>query len=85
VTLAHLFYGATPLARLSLRWNPDDYAAPDNFAKLRAVVAKVPSGVSLAAHPGLLAHLAERPRALCPPLYSDGRPVMLHLQHHFPH
>ena len=48
-------------------------------AALRAALQTVPAGASVAAPPGLLAHLAERPRILSPPEYDDGRPVDVRL------
>lgn len=73
--VAHIFHGGSPLAlrssRFAWRLFRDEPSAP----ALRREIRAVPASASVAARPGVLAHLAERPRAMSPPEYDDGRPV----------
>lgn len=77
--LAHERHGASPLAWHSARFRRADFVPGAGFAETRAAVRSVPAGASVAARPGPLAHLAERPRAISPPEYDDGRPVDVRL------
>ena len=73
--VAHVLHGGSPLAPFSVRFDSAHFRRGGNDAALRQAAAAAPPGASVAARPGLLAHLAERPRALSPPEYDDGRPV----------
>jgi uncharacterized membrane protein len=71
----HVFYGGSPLAVHSFKWRTLNLSQPQNAAEMQAALESVPSYASVSAHPGLLAHLAQRPRALWLPDYGDGHPV----------
>lgn len=77
--LAHGLHGASPLSLRSPRWLAQRILATPNRPALAAAVQAVPPGVSVAAPPGLLSHLAERPRIQSPPEYDDGQPVAVRL------
>lgn len=79
VLTAHLRHGGSPLARYSERYVPAHFRDGPEAAALRAQIAGVPPGVSVAARPGPLAHLAERPRAMSPPEYDDGQPTAVEI------
>lgn len=72
---AHLFHGGSPLAVRSARFSWDHFRDPPDAAALRAAIAWVSPGASVAARPGPLAHLCQRPRVISPPEYDDGQPV----------
>lgn len=74
-TGAHVLYGGSPLAMGSVKWRSLSLSKPQNAADIRAALDRVPPHSSVSAHPGLLAHIAQRPRALWLPDYGDGRPV----------
>ncbi|MFO0572944.1 MAG: DUF2079 domain-containing protein [Polyangia bacterium] len=73
--LAHGLHGGSPLALRSPRYRATDFVDGPEAPSLRQKVAAVPPAVSVAARPGPLAHLCERPRATSPPEYDDGQPV----------
>ena len=73
--LSHGLHGGSPLALRSPRFRATDFVDGPEAPGLRQKVAAVPPGVSVAARPGPLAHLCERPRATSPPEYDDGQPV----------
>jgi uncharacterized membrane protein len=75
VTISHVYHGASPLALRSERFGWQLFFDGKNAAALRQEVAAVPKDASVAARPGPLSHLCERPRALSPPEYDDGQPV----------
>lgn len=75
VSLSHLFHGGSPLAPLGTRFVWEHFAGGPRVELLRAKVAAVPPQASVAARPGPLAHLCERPRIISPPEYDDGQPV----------
>lgn len=75
VSIAHIFHGGSPLALRSERFVWRLFTDDAHAARLRQKVAAVPPFASVAARPGPLAHLAERPRAMSPPEYDDGQPV----------
>jgi hypothetical protein len=70
--VAHIRHGGSPLA---LRYNPQVFRDAESAEVVRAALRQIPPQASVAARPGPLAHLAERPRFLSPPEYVDGRPV----------
>ena len=72
---AHILHGGSPLAVLSTRFSWSNFVDDRDAPALRAAVAQVPPGASVAARPGPLAHLCQRPRAISPPEYDDGQPV----------
>lgn len=72
---AHLLHGGSPLALLSTRFAWRDFIDGKEAPGLRRQIAAVPPSASVAARPGPLAHLAERPRAMSPPEYDDGKPT----------
>jgi len=72
---AHTWHGGSPLALRSTRFRWSLFRDGDNAAMLRAQIAAVPARASVAARPGPLAHVAQRPRAISPPEYDDGQPV----------
>ncbi len=78
---SHVLAGASPLALLGTRfsWSAFGFGLgatqKAQVAALAAAVARVPHGVSVAARPGALAHLADRRRSISPPEYDDGLPV----------
>lgn len=72
---AHIFHGGSPLAVRSTRFSWTHFRDPPDAAALRAAIAWVPPGASVAARPGPLAHLCQRPRIQSPPEYDDGQPV----------
>ncbi|MCU0660735.1 MAG: DUF2079 domain-containing protein [Myxococcota bacterium] len=72
---AHLFHGGSPLSVRSPKWQALRLSEPRNGAELRAVISSVSAKSSVSAPPGILAHLAQRPRALWLPEYDDGKPV----------
>lgn len=75
-TLAsHVLHGGSPLALRSPRFHREHFADGPEAKELRRRIAAVPEGASVAARPGPLAHLAERPRSISPPEYDDGQPV----------
>jgi hypothetical protein len=74
-TWAHVFHGGSPLAVRSARFAWSDFRDPPDAEPLRAAIRRVPAGASVAARPGALAHLCQRPRAISPPEYDDGQPV----------
>lgn len=76
---AHGLHGASPWALRSPRWAGMGIRATPRRAELDAARAAVPPGASVAAPPGLLARLAERPRIQSPPEYDDGHPVDVRL------
>jgi uncharacterized membrane protein len=75
VLAAHVGHGGSPLALGSKRYNPRDFRDEENAGVVRAALRRIPPGVSVAARPGPLAHMAERPRFISPPEYEDGRPA----------
>lgn len=75
VTLAHILHGGSPLALRSERFVWSHFRDGADAATLRAAIASVPPLASVAARPGALAHLAQRPRTQSPPEYDDGLPV----------
>ena len=72
---AHVFHGGSPLAVRSARFSWDHFRDPPDAAALRAAIAWVSPAASVAARPGPLAHLCQRPRVISPPEYDDGQPV----------
>lgn len=74
-TTAHVFHGGSPLALRSERFAWSLFCDGPTAAALRQAVAAVPASASVAARPGPLAHLADRPRAMSPPEYDDGQAV----------
>lgn len=79
VVTAHIFHGGSPLAWRSERFSWTLFRDGPGAAGLRQQVAAIqtemPLSASVAARPGPLAHLCERPRAISPPEYDDGLPV----------
>jgi uncharacterized membrane protein len=75
VLAAHLRHGGSPLALCSKRYVPGHFVDEPGATALRQKIAAVPPGASVAARPGPLAHLADRPRAISPPEYDDGQPT----------
>lgn len=75
VLSAHIWHGGSPLALRSARFRGSLFRDGEHAQRLRAQIAAVPPQASVAARPGPLAHLAERPRAISPPEYTDGQPV----------
>lgn len=73
--LSHVFHGGSPLALRSSRYAHELFAPASDHASLAARIAAVPAQASVAARPGPLAHLADRPRVISPPEYDDGQPV----------
>jgi uncharacterized membrane protein len=74
---AHIWHGGSPLSLASSRFRWALFSDGANAARLRTEIAAVPAQASVAARPGPLAHLAQRPRAMSPPEYDDGQPVDL--------
>lgn len=72
---AQIFHGGSPLAVRSARFCWDHFRDAADAAALRAAIAQVPATASVAARPGALAHLCQRPRVISPPEYDDGQPV----------
>lgn len=72
---AHLLHGGSPLAIWSSRYSVAQFGDDSEAESLRRAIAAVPAGASVAARPGPLAHLADRPRVISPPEYDDGQPV----------
>lgn len=79
VGTAHIGHGGSPLAWRSERFSWSLFRDGPGAASLRqqvaAIKAEKPLTASVAARPGPLAHLCERPRAISPPEYDDGLPV----------
>ena len=75
VTLAHVCHGGSPLALRSARFQTALFRDEPDATLTRAAIRTVTPAQTVAARPGPLAHLAERPRAISPPEYDDGRPV----------
>lgn len=73
--LSHVLHGGSPLARRSSRYSHELFVRTPDHDSLTARIASVPSQASVAARPGPLAHLADRPRVISPPEYDDGQPV----------
>ena len=74
---AHIFHGGSPLALASSRFAWSMFRDPPDAAALRAAIAWVPPGASVAARPGPLAHLCQRPRVISPPEYDDVQPFVV--------
>lgn len=72
---AHGYHGGSPLSLWGDRFAWPLFRDPDDAPALRRLIAAVPPAASIAARPGPLAHLAQRPRAISPPEYDDGQPV----------
>jgi len=72
---SHLLHGGSPLAIASSRYSAAQFGDDSEAEALRTAIAAVPAGASVAARPGPLAHLADRPRVISPPEYDDGQPV----------
>lgn len=72
---AQVFHGGSPLAVRSARFSWEHFRDAADAAALRAAIAQVPAAASVAARPGALAHLCQRPRVISPPEYDDGQPV----------
>lgn len=72
---AHIFHGGSPLAVRSARFSWANFTDAADAAAVRAAIKKVPADASVAARPGALAHLCQRPRVISPPEYDDGQPV----------
>ena len=72
---AHIFHGGSPLAVRSARFSWAYFRDPPDAAALRAAITWVSPAASVAARPGPLAHLCQRPRVISPPEYDDGQPV----------
>jgi len=72
---AHVLHGGSPLAVYSSRYSAALFVSDPEADSVRAAIHKVPPGASVAARPGPLAHLADRPRVISPPEYDDGQPV----------
>lgn len=74
---AHLFHGASPLSFLAdrARFSPALFRPGPHHPTTVAWLATLPPTTSVAAPPGILAHVADRPRALCPPDYLDDNPA----------
>ncbi|MCS6912541.1 MAG: DUF2079 domain-containing protein [Myxococcales bacterium] len=79
VWLSHYHHGASPMSLRSARFSWQSFRHGPRAAEIRAALAAVPPAATVAARPGVLAHLAERPRATSPPEYDDGRPVDVHI------
>jgi uncharacterized membrane protein len=75
VTAAHALYGGSPLSRWSIKWQSAGFVDPPNGGAIRAALAAVPDGASVSVHASILAHVADRPRAIWPPDFTDGLPV----------
>ncbi len=75
LAVSHLLHGASPLARLGTRYDSRLFVTAKEDAGLRAAIARIPAHASVAARPGPLAHVADRPRVISPPEYDDGRAV----------
>lgn len=73
--VSHVLHGGSPLAQRSPRFHREHFSDGPDAEELRRRIATVPPSASVAARPGPLAHLAERPRAISPPEYDDGQPV----------
>lgn len=74
-TSAHVWHGGSPLALRSARFRAALFFDGENADQLRSQIASVPAAASVAARPGPLAHVVQRPRAISPPEYDDGQPV----------
>ena len=85
LTCAQVYHGGSPLAVRSTRFSWSLFHDPPDAAALRTAIAQVPPQASVAARPGPLAHLCERPRAISPPEYDDGQPVNVVLTPMQPH
>ena len=72
---AHVLHGGSPLAVLGTRFSWSQFSDEGDAPQVRAAIAQVPPLASVAARPGPLAHLCQRPRAISPPDYDDGQPV----------
>ncbi len=72
---AQVRHGGSPLAVYSSRYSAALFVPDPEAASVRAAIHRVPPGASVAARPGPLAHLADRPRVVSPPEYDDGQPV----------
>lgn len=73
--VSHGLHGGSPLALRSPRFHSEHFSDGPEAQELRRRIAAVPPEASVAARPGPLAHLAERPRATSPPEYDDGQAV----------
>lgn len=73
--VSHVLHGGSPLALRSPRFYREHFSDGPEAEDLRRRIAAVPPSASVAARPGPLAHLAERPRSISPPEYDDGQPV----------
>jgi uncharacterized membrane protein len=72
---SHLFHGGSPLSPFGDRFVWAHFSGGPRVAAIKARLAAVPPQASVAARPGPLAHLCERPRIISPPEYDDGQPV----------
>lgn len=74
-TVAQVEHGGSPLALRSPKWLATGLFPPSNAAQIRTEIETIPPTASVAAPVGVLSHLTQRPRAICPPDYTDGQPV----------
>lgn len=77
--VSHYQHGGSPLSLRSSRFSWALFRKSPRHEQIRAAVAAVPPGASVAARPGPLSHLCERPRSISPPEYDDGDPVDIRL------
>ena len=75
VGITHVLHGGSPLSIYSDRFDWANFRGGARAEAIRQKLAQIPPAAAVAARPGPLAHLCERPRIQSPPEFDDGKPV----------